>query len=102
MRVLSVVLVVMVLNITTINLSDGQLAELRKLGVENISKLTRFLIQQHIKRLRGSKKEYVGKKERAHARLLKAEHEWFVVELARARELGDVKAIKFYEAKLLE
>jgi len=88
------------MNITTVNLSDGQLAELRKLGVENVSALMRTLTQQYIKRLRGSKKTFLRKKDACRERLLKAEVKWFEIELVRARAAKDEKAIKFYEGKL--
>lgn len=88
------------LNITTVNLSDGQLKELRVLGVENVSELMRQLIQAHIRKLRGSNKEFITKRKRILERLEKLRVEWWQVELARAKKAPDEAAIKHYE-KLL-
>lgn len=90
------------MNITTVNLSDGQLRELRALGVANVSELMRSLIQAYIKRLRGSKKEFLKKKEKAQARLAAAERLWFEVELERARAESRLADVEFYEGCLVE
>lgn len=88
------------MNITTVNLSDGQLKELRDLGVENVSELMRQLIQSHIRKLRGSNKEFITKRQRILARQDELRMEWWQVELKRAKKAGDAAAIKYYE-KLL-
>lgn len=88
------------MNITTVNLSDGQLKELRALGVENVSELMRQLIQSHIRKLRGSNKEFITKRQRILERLEKLRTEWYEVELKRAEKAEDQAAVKHYE-KLL-
>lgn len=88
------------MNITTVNLSDGQLKELRTLGVENVSELMRQLIQVHIKKLRGSNKAYVQKRDKLLARLERLRVEWWRVELKRAQKEGDKQAIKYYKELL--
>lgn len=85
------------MNITTVNLSDGQLKELRALGVENISELMRQLIQAHIRKLRGSNKEFVGKRQRILLGLETLRVDWWRVELERAKKAQDAPAIKFYQ-----
>ena len=90
------------MTVTTINLSDGQLRELRALGVENVSELMRGLVQQYIRRLRSGKADYLKKKERATQALEDARSNWFHVCLQDARERGDQKAIKYFERLVSE
>lgn len=88
------------MNITTVNLSDGQLKELRNLGVENLSKLVRSLVNSYIQKARRGNKEYVKKKERARMKLMDVEKKWFEVELGRAIEKGNREDQKYYEKML--
>lgn len=90
------------MNITTVNLSDGQLKELRKLGVENVSELMRQLVQGHIKKLRGGKKEYLRKRDKAMERLAKTRIDWYQVQLKRAEEARDEDAVKHHKKMLRE
>jgi len=88
------------MNITTVNLSDGQLKELRKLVVENVSELMRQLVHSHIKKLRGGKKEYLRKKDKALELMAKARIDWYEAELVRAEREKDVETVKHHKKVL--
>lgn len=68
----------------------------------NLAKTIEALLRQYVKESRKRSEEYLSKQEAALKRLARAQREWFVIELRRAREAGDVAAIKHYEGLLNE